>query len=48
VIDNLDLPFEIKFSNIEKLEMKVPWKTIAKDPIEITLSNIVVVLKAQD
>ena len=43
----LELPFDLTFSHINKLIMKIPLYNISKSPVEIELEGFYVVLKAQ-
>lgn len=43
----LNIPFEIVFSHIERLEMKVPWKSIQNQPCELLIQGFNIVLSSQ-
>ena len=46
ILKSLNLPTKIKYSNIGKLELKIPWVQRLKQPIEVYLEDLLVILEA--
>jgi len=40
VSDMLDLPFDLKFSHIKRLVLKIPFSNISAAPVEIELEGL--------
>jgi hypothetical protein len=43
----LDLPFDIQFSHITKLILKIPLYNLSKSPVEIELDGLFVIIRAK-
>jgi len=43
-MDNLEIPMKIVFSSIGKIEIKIPWKTLGSNPVEIFINDINVII----
>lgn len=43
----LDLPFDLKFSHIKKLILKIPFTNLSGAPVEIELDGLYVLLDVQ-
>uniref|UniRef100_A0A3B4AXD7 Chorein N-terminal domain-containing protein n=1 Tax=Periophthalmus magnuspinnatus TaxID=409849 RepID=A0A3B4AXD7_9GOBI len=39
-LSQLDLPFKVKVSHIERLELKIPWKNLYTQSVEATLNGV--------
>lgn len=50
VIEMLELPLVLRYSKIDKLELKVPYKNLGSKPVEIFLDGLYLILnpKAQN
>lgn len=46
LLKSLQIPVKIVFSDIGKLELKIPWMKRLKEPIEIYLEDVCVLLEA--
>lgn len=44
VIDMLDLPINLRFSHIGKLELDVPWKNISSKPVNVFLDGVYLII----
>lgn len=44
-IEMLEWPIKHKFSFIEKLEVKIPWKRLSDDPVQIRIQNVFILVK---
>ena len=44
LFDLLGLPFIIKFSSIKKLHVRVPYRSISSQPVELVLKSLVLVI----
>jgi len=47
VIEKLDLPLKMIYSNIGKMQVRIPWTSLSSQPVEICLQDILVVLSIQ-
>lgn len=44
VIEMLELPLRIKYSNIGRLKLVVPWKSLGSSPVELILEDVFVII----
>jgi len=45
IVQNMNLPLKIVYSNIGQLEMKIPWLQRMKQPMELYLEDLLVILE---
>ena len=44
IFNQFELPLQMVFSHIGKLEVKVPWSSLGSKPVEVLLENVYVIL----
>ena len=44
IFNKFELPLQMLFSHIGKLELKVPWSSLGSKPVEVLLENVFVIL----
>jgi vacuolar protein sorting-associated protein 13A/C len=44
ILDMLDMPLKMLFSQVGKLEIKLPWKNLSSSPIEVCLEDVYIVV----
>lgn len=44
IMDLLDLPIDIIFSNIGSLTLNIPWSKLSSSPVPISLENIYLII----
>ena len=45
VLDELDVPFRLKAGVLGKLRIKIPWNSLYKQPFELYISGVSIILK---
>ena len=48
VIDQLNIPFELKFGIIEHIKMKIPWTSLQSSAVEAYLKGLYIVIVPKD
>ena len=48
IIDMLELPLNLNFSHIGKLQLKIPWSKLSSAPIEVLLDSVYLVFTPKD
>ena len=44
VIDMLDIPINLRFSTIGRLQIQVPWSSLSRNPVEVSIDRILVIV----
>ncbi len=44
VLDEMDLPFKLKYGRLEQMSLDIPWKNIRSKPIVVHLSGLYIIL----
>lgn len=48
VINQLNIPFELKFGMIEHIKMKIPWTSLQSSPVEAYLKGLYILIVPKD
>ena len=48
ILDQLEFPLLLKFSNIGKLELKIPWSKLSSNPVHILLDKVFLIVSPKD
>lgn len=48
IVDMFDLPVNIVYSSIKKLSLKIPWKHLTSQPVDVLIDDIYLILTPKD